>query len=67
MWRGREGRRGKNACSILVGKSEGTRPLGILRRTWVDNIELSLGIDWIDLTEDRRTLCQHGNKLSDSI
>jgi hypothetical protein len=46
MGRGREGRREK----------EGRRPLQIPRRRWVDNIELNLGIGWIDLTEDGRNL-----------
>jgi hypothetical protein len=27
------------ACRILVGKPEGTRPLGRPRRRWVDNIK----------------------------
>jgi hypothetical protein len=43
----------KNAYRILVGKSEGKRPLGKPRRKWVDNIKIDLreigwyGIDWI--------------------
>jgi hypothetical protein len=45
----------RNACGILVRKSEGKRPLGIPRRRWVDNIKIDLrviecgGMDWIDL------------------
>jgi hypothetical protein len=43
----------RNACRILVGKSEGMTPLGKLRRRWVDNIEIDLreiGWDvWIGL------------------
>jgi hypothetical protein len=45
----------RNACKILVGKPEGKRPLGRPRRSWVDNIKISLreigwaGMDWIDL------------------
>jgi len=27
---------------VLVGKPEGTRPMGILRRRWVDNIRMHL-------------------------
>jgi hypothetical protein len=48
-----EGRR--NACSILVGKPEGKRPLGRPRRKWEINIKMDLrkigwdGVDWIDL------------------
>jgi hypothetical protein len=42
-----------------VGKPEGKRLLGRLRRRWLDNIKMYLreigwdGMDWIDLTEDR--------------
>jgi hypothetical protein len=42
-----------------VGKPEGKRPLGRLRRRWEDNIRMALrkigwrGIDWIDLAQDR--------------
>jgi hypothetical protein len=49
----------KNAYRILVGKPEGKRPLGRLRRRWEDNIRMDLGeigwggIDWIDLAQDR--------------
>jgi hypothetical protein len=41
---------------VLVGKSEGRRPLGRPRRRWEKNIEMDLqevgwgGMDWIDLT-----------------
>jgi len=44
---------------VLVGKPEGKRPLGRLRRGWEDNIKVGLqemgcgGIDWIDLAEER--------------
>jgi hypothetical protein len=31
-----------NAYNILVGKSEGKRPLGRTRRRWEDNIRLYL-------------------------
>jgi hypothetical protein len=49
----------RNACRILVGKPERKRPLRRSRRSWVDNIKISLGgigwygMDWIDLAEDR--------------
>jgi hypothetical protein len=42
-----------------VGKPEGKRLLGRLRRRWVDNIKMDLGeigwdgMDWIDLAKDR--------------
>jgi hypothetical protein len=43
----------RNAYRILVGKPEGTRPLGRPRRRWVDNIKMDLdGMDWIDLAQD---------------
>jgi len=40
----------------LVGKLEGKRPLGRLRRRWEDNIKMDLteiGINWIRLADDR--------------
>jgi hypothetical protein len=49
----------RNACRILVGKSEGKRPLGSPRHTWVDNIKMNVreigwgGMDWIELAQDR--------------
>jgi hypothetical protein len=49
----------RNACSILVAKPEGKRPLGRRRRGWLDNIKIDLreigwdGRDWIDLAQDR--------------
>jgi hypothetical protein len=49
----------RGADRILVGKLEGTRSLGRLRRRWEDNIKMDLrevgwrGTDWIDLAEDR--------------
>jgi hypothetical protein len=45
--------------TILVGKSEGKRPLGRTRRGWVDNNTMDLreigrnGMDWIALAQDR--------------
>jgi hypothetical protein len=47
------------AYRILVGKPEGNKPLGRLRRRWVDNIKMDFqeigwdGMDWIDLAQDR--------------
>jgi hypothetical protein len=49
----------RNAYRILVGKPEGTRPLGRPRCRWVDNIKMNLreigwgGVDWIDMAQDR--------------
>jgi hypothetical protein len=58
QWAGHVARMGekRNAYRILVGKPEGTRPLG--RPRWVNNIEIDLreigwnDIDWIDLVQD---------------
>ena len=42
-----------------MGKHEGKRPLGTLRRRWEDNIEMDLpdvgweSMDWIAVAEDR--------------
>jgi len=44
---------------VLVGKSEGKRPLGRPRRRWEDNIKMDLQevgcmiMDWIELAQDR--------------
>jgi hypothetical protein len=49
----------RNLYKILVGKPEGKRPLGRLRRRWVDNIKMALREigwdcrDWIELVRDR--------------
>jgi hypothetical protein len=49
----------KNVCRLLVGKPEGMRPLGRLRRRWTDNFKLDLleiglsVVDWIGLAQDR--------------
>jgi hypothetical protein len=37
----------KNMYRLLVGKSEGKRPLGRQRSRWVDNIRMDLGrVGW---------------------
>jgi len=44
---------------VLVGKPEGKRVLGRLRRRWEDNIKMEFqevgcrGVDWIELAQDR--------------
>jgi hypothetical protein len=49
----------RNAYRILVGKPEGSGPLGRPRRRRVDNIKLDLkeiewdGVDWIDMAQER--------------
>jgi hypothetical protein len=60
-WAGHIARMGvnRNAYRILVGNSEGKKPLGRQRRRWVDNIKMDLrdigwdGRDWIDLAQDK--------------
>jgi hypothetical protein len=48
----------RNAYRLLVGKSEGKRPLGRPRHRWMDNMKLDLGevgwgdVDWIGLAQD---------------
>ena len=50
---------GRGVYSVLVGKSEGKRPLGRPRSRWEDNIrmelqEVGLGYeDWIGLAQDK--------------
>jgi hypothetical protein len=52
-----------------VGKPEGKRPLGRLRRRWVDNKKMDFretgwnGMDWIDVAQDR----DHGDEPSGSL
>jgi len=60
-WAGHVARMGeeRGVYRVLVGKSEGMRPLGRPRRRWVDNIrtdhqEVGCGyMDWIGLVQDR--------------
>jgi hypothetical protein len=46
-------------CRVLVGKPDGTRPLGRPRRRWEDNIRMDLEeegcgcVDWIGLAQNR--------------
>ena len=49
---------GRGVHRVLVGKSEGKRPLGRPRRRWEDNIKIYLqevggGGDWMELAQDR--------------
>jgi hypothetical protein len=50
---------GEERCmQSLVGKPEGKKPLGRLRRRWENNIkidfrEVGRSMDWIDLAQDR--------------
>jgi hypothetical protein len=49
----------RKVYKVLVGKSEGKRPLGRPRRRWEDRIGMDLceiglgGVDWIRLAQDR--------------
>jgi hypothetical protein len=49
----------RNVYRLLVGKPEGKRPLGRLRRRRIDNIQMDLleirlnVVDWIGLAQDR--------------
>ena len=60
-WVGHVARMGerRGVYSVLVGKPEGKRPLGRLRRRWEDNITMVLlevgcgGMDGIELAQDR--------------
>jgi hypothetical protein len=65
----------RNAYKILMGRTEGRRPLGRPRRRWADNSKMDLreidwgGMDWIDLAQDRDQ-CRardHCNELSGSM
>ena len=60
-WAGHVARMGeeRGLYRVLVGKSEGRRPLGRSRRRCVDNIKMDLQkvgcgyMDWIGLAQDR--------------
>jgi hypothetical protein len=49
----------RGAYNILVGRSEGRRPLGRRRRRWEDDIKMDVreigfgDVDWINLDQDR--------------
>ena len=49
----------RDVYTVLVGKPEGTRPVGIPRFRWEDNIKMDLQevgcgcMDWIELAQDR--------------
>ena len=49
---------GRGVHRVLVGKTEGKRPLGRPKRRWEDNIKMDLqevggGGDWMELAQDR--------------
>jgi hypothetical protein len=49
---------GRGVYRVLVGRSEGKRPLGRPRRRWENNIKMYLrdigidGVNWIQLAQD---------------
>ena len=51
--------RGEGTYRVLMGKSEGKRPLERPRRRWEVNIQMYFqevgcgGLDWIELAQDR--------------
>jgi hypothetical protein len=55
MWHAWE----RNVYKVLMGKSEGKRPLGRPRRRWEDGIRMGLrdigwgSVEWIQLVQDR--------------
>ena len=61
-WEGHVAHTGREAgaCTVLVGKPEGKRPLGRPRRFWESNFEMDLqeivweGVDIIGLVQHRK-------------
>jgi hypothetical protein len=59
----------RNACTLLVGKPKGKRPLRRPRRRLVDNIRMDLGevglgdVDWIGLAQDRNRWRAYVNSI----
>jgi hypothetical protein len=57
----------RNAYRILVGKPEGKRPQGRLRRRWENNVKMYLreigrgAMDWSDLAQDMDQWCTFVN------
>jgi len=73
-WAGHVARMGeeRGVYRVLLGKSEGRRPLGRPGRRWVDNIRMDLQevgcgyMEWIGLAQDRDA-CECGNEPSGSV
>jgi hypothetical protein len=63
----------RNVFRLLVGNSEGKRPLERPRRRWKDNIKMDLleiglgGVGWIGRAQDRYSPCACGNETLGSI
>jgi len=77
-WAGHVARMGerRDVYKVLVGKSEGKRPLGRPRRRWKNSIKMDLqaveceGMDWNELPQDRdrwRTLVNAVMNIRSSI
>jgi hypothetical protein len=70
-WAGHVARMGemRNAYRLLVGKSEGNRPLRRTRCRLVDNVRMDLGevrwgaADWFGLSQDRNRWRAHVNSV----
>jgi hypothetical protein len=62
----------RNAYRLLVGKTEGRRPLGRPRHRWLDNIRMDLvqagwgDVDWTGLAQEE-SYCEFGIEPSGSI
>jgi hypothetical protein len=74
-WAGHMARTGeeRKVYKVLIGKSEGKRPLGRPRHRWEDGIRMDLreigwgSVDWIQLAQDRdRGSCEYGDEPSGS-
>jgi hypothetical protein len=52
----------RNVYKVLMGKQEGKRPLGRLKRRWEDEIRMDLretgwgSVDWIQVAQDKDRL-----------
>jgi hypothetical protein len=66
---------GRGVYRVLVGRTEGKRPLGKPRRRWEDNIKMDIreieidggtGFSWLGIGS-RGGFCEHGNEPSGSI
>ena len=63
MWARHVARMGESrgVYRVLVGKTEGKRPLGRPTRRWEDNIKVDLQkvgcgfMDWVDLAQDKNS------------
>jgi hypothetical protein len=54
----------RSAYMVLMGRSEGKRPLSRPRHRWEDNIRMDfqdmrwVGMDWVGLVQDRGRTCK---------